>query len=557
MANGNDVNQAEKLRKEYEAGVKDYKNDYKAYQDVLIRYSKVLDVGGLNVADPIFANAFYYNKSGLNLADPPQSGKSLVFITRPDCNWAKSNINAVPWFDWFFQGPLGRQCASMLTHPHRWINHSYATDDFPKQRTVIEKFWEAAKNAQNALFGAGADISKVNENDLYTEEVKAVMNEYKSKWIEEGDNTIQKQLTDYGNEKEFDFRTNKPPTQEWNDETWLANRVLKRYPGPGWVISKNYKDTILYTSPFIPLLSNHCVEVPGGRDYMLGSHETEGDYYGGRLNYPTGGGDLNASGEITLNFRDNYWSQIFYLFYTWVLYIDLVSRGEIMPRITNIWERVLDYTCSIYVFVLDKDQTTIKGWAKYTGCTPRSVPMGQIMHSDKGENDNWRNISIPFVYNHVEYMDPQIFMDFNFVAGTEYERKINPNFPGFNLWNSKNKKYTEDDIFIKFTTIERGSSGKTPERILRINKKPTGDMDAIVQEIGDNTAMNKQMPDGERITYNNHWNGYPMIENGRFVWKHLDIHYVNDNGSLENKEETIIEELRDQADKKNGYFAPR
>ena len=545
MSNENTINQAEDLRKAYESGVKDYKIDNKVLQDIVIQYSKVLDVGGMNVADPIFANAFHYNKSGINYADPPQVGKSLVFITRPDCNWAKSNINAVPWFDWFFQGVIGRQVASMLTHPHRWINHSYATDDFPKQMSVIEKFWEAAKNVQNAITGAGADLQTADENALYTDEVKRIMNEYKSKWQSEFlDNTIEKGLTDFGNETEFDFRTNKPPTQEWNDETWLANRVLKRYPGRGWIISKNYADTILYTSPFIPLLTNHCTEVPGGRDYMIGSHETEGDFYGGRLNYPTGGGDLNASGEISLTFRDNYWSQIFYLFYTWVLYIDLVSRGEIMPRISNIWERVLDYTCSIYVFVLDKDQSTIKGWAKYTGCTPRSVPMGQIMHSDKGgENDNWKNITIPFVYNHVEYMDPQIFMDFNYVAGTEYERKIRDTFRGFSLWNSRVSRFSEDEIFIKISEMERGGSGKSPERLLRVTPKGKTDNERILQDQKDAAAINSKMPPNERISFNAHWGGYPYIDNGRFVWKHVDEHLVSDGNSLYDKESTTLDEL--------------
>lgn len=538
----------------------------KMFQDVLIRYAKVLETGGLNVSDHMFANAFHYNKSGYNYADPPQVGKSYVFITRPDFNWAKNNINAVPFFDWFIQSPLGKQCAAMLTHPHRKINHSYHVDDFPSKRKAAEKFWEEATRIQNNA-GNDIDINKSDDRSMWQQMVDFMMNKtswkYVSKWddeVEGNPNPVQEQVNEYGNTEEYDFRMNKPPAEvEAKDKPkgdtsfWLANRVLKHYSRNG--ISENFRDTILYNSPFIPLLSNHCTEVPGAKDFVLGSFETEGDYYGGRLNYPTGGGDINSSGEISLTFRDNYWSQIFYLFYMWVLYIDLISRGEIMPRITNIWEKELDYTCSIYVFVLDKDQSVIKGWAKYTGCSPRSVPMGGIMHSDKSDNDNWRNISIPFVYNHVEYMNPEIFMDFNFVAETEFDRKLNNNFMGFNIWNSM-KKYGElnnskggEGIWKNVSKEERGHSGRHPDRLLSLL---TSRQDRSIGNSEDEQdAINRQMPP-ETLIKNEHFGYYPHIENGRFVWlsfedTQFDSETDTKGMSLKEKLETKINKnLRDQ-----------
>lgn len=524
----------------------------KMYQDILIRYAKVLETGGLNVSDHMFANAFHYNKSGYNYADPPQVGKSYVFITRPDFNWAKNNINAVPFFDWIIQSPMGKQCAAMLTHPHRKINHSYHVDDFPKKRTIMEKYWDEAKRLENDA-GKSIELEKSNDKGIW-ESLKTFVQKlgYVSKW-DDGEGTVETQTNEYGNEEEYDFRMNKPPAEviagePGSTEMWLANRVLKHYSRNG--ISENYYDTILYNSPFIPLLSNHCTEVPGGKDFVLGSFETEGDYYGGRLNYPTGSGDLNSSGEITLTFRDNYWNQIFYLFYMWVLYIDLASRGEIVPRITNIWEKILDYTCSIYVFVLDKDQSVIKGWAKYTGCSPRSVPMGGIMHSDKSDNDNWRSISIPFVYNHVEYMNPETFMDFNFIAETEFNRKINDNFMGFNIWNSR-KKYGqfEEGIWKTVVKEERGHSGKHPDRLLSLLTKTEGKRVGTSED--EQNAINRQMPP-ETLLKNEHFGYYPHIENGRFVWlKFEDSQFDSEADtkglSLSEKLESKIQKnLRDQ-----------
>lgn len=523
----------------------------KAYQDIVIRYAKALEVSGLNVADHNFANAFYYNKSGMNLSDPPQVGKSIVFITRPDLNWARANIRAVPYFDYMFETVLGKQIMCQLTHPHRFINHVYHTDDFVQQKTIVDKFWDFVKAAQNAWTGAGSDISKVNDYDLYNNDIINTMNQFKSAWDSRKDGyKIEEQTNDWGNKQNFDFRMNKEPViaNPGTYYTWKANRVPMRYL-KNKHMNKNVEDFVNYQSPFIPLLTNACMELPGARDFMLGSKETEGDYYGGRLNYPTGAGEINACGEISLTFEDNIWSHVFHLFYSWVLYIDLVSRGEILPRISNIWEKILDYTCSIYVFVLDKDQTTLRGWAKYTGCYPRSVPMGQIMHTAKGENDNWRTISIPFSYNHMEYMDPQIFTDFNYVAGTEYDRVIKRDFKGFCLHNSKVKRYTDKDIFQSVTTdgengtIKLGVSGQFPERALKIEEENYATPDDMQQK--QIKELNLTMPAKQRITYHNHWNGFPMINSGRLIWLHSDSHPVklDDSGAVADSEDLMAQEV--------------
>lgn len=512
----------------------------KALQDIIVRYAKALEFSGLNVADHNFANAFHFNKSGRNFSDPPQVGRSIVFITRPDLNWSRANIRSVPYFDYMSETYLGKQILAQLTHPHRSINHEYHTDDMPKQMGLIEKFWNLAKAAQDAATGSNSDVENESQDlnsypsdySLYNDEIKNVMEEYSknSKWDQQfrddnGPNKTQKLANDWGNDEYFDFRMNKEPVEIASNGSWSwkANRVPIRYTKEK-NMSTNQTDFINYSSAFIPLLTNSILEVPGARDFVLGSKETEGDYYGGKLNYPTGGGDINASGEFSLTFRDNIWSHVFHLFYHWVLYIDLVSRGEILPRISNIWEKILDYTCSIYVFVLDKDQTTIRGWAKYTGCSPRSVPMGQIKHTVQGDGADWREISIPFVYNHVEYMTPEIFTDFNYVAGIEYDRIIKKDFKGFSLHNSKNSNYTSQDIFtnIDGVKIKFGSSGQNPERLLRITPRSG----AKTQEelfTKENTDLNMSLPGkiGNRITYNNHWGGYPYVNSGRLIWRHI------------------------------------
>lgn len=512
--------------------------DNKVMQDLGIRYAKALEKAGMNVENPIIANAIYYNKSGFNMSDPPQAAKTYVFITRPDCNFARANLRSVPYFDMMFDLPLGKMLFPMLTHPHRYINHEYAQDDFPKQQSLFEEFWKLAKDAKNAYNGAGSDvegdISGVSEYDLYTPELKAKMNEYRSLWEDNTEGSIETQQNEWGNQKEYDFRMNKPPVMTNLSSTFIqaANVMPIRYNSQMILNgNRNYYDTVPYTSPFIPLLMNNCLEVSAGKDYIISSKETEGDYYGGRQSYPTGGGEMFASGEISLNFRDNYYGMVYNLMWIWITYIDLVSRGEIFPRIDNIWEKILDYTCSIYVFVCDKDFSTLKGWAKYTGCRPTSITTSGIIHSAKGDiNSNWEQFSVPFVYNHVEYMTPEIFTDFNYVAGTEYHRKLKRNFNGYSLFNSRQSRYSATDMFDNVTEdgssgITLGVSGQSPEKILKVNSEGQLTNESMSKE-EELANLNATMPGQQRVTFNDHWDGFPIISSNRLVWIHRVRHKV-------------------------------
>lgn len=509
----------------------------KVFNDMGIRYAKALEQAGLNVENPIIANAVYYNKSGMNFADPPQTGRSFVFITRPDLNFARANIRSEPYFDMLYETGLGRMLFPMLTHPDRYINHEYTTDDFPKHESISDKFWNLVKAAQDAWFGPGSDsdaeIVNVNDNDLYTDEIIQTMAEYKSSWdVNSPDpgSKIETQKNEWGNDKEYDFRMNKEPSVKIVD----ARTVQRGYEMPINYSKKQrskytYCDMAHFRTPFIPLLMNHCLEVSAGKDFIISSKEFEGDFFGGKMTYAAGADETNAPGELNLVFRDNYYRMIFNLFHTWLKYIHLVSRGDILPRISNIWEKVLDYTCSIYVFVTDKDFSTLVGWAKYTGCRPVSLSMAGIKHSSKGDlNSDWEQLTIPFAYNHAEYMTPEILTDFNYVAGTEYNRVINKKFPGFSLFNSQTKKYTGDQLFTKITSdgssgLKMGVSGATPERVLKINAAGELTEERMSKE-DENAFLNSMMPANQRITFNPHWDGYPMVVSQRLIWTHRVRH---------------------------------
>lgn len=518
--------------------------DNKVMQDMGIRYAKALEKFGMNVENPIIANAIYYNRSNFNISDPPQAARTFVFITRPDCNFARANIRANPYLDNLYELPMGKILFPMLTHPHHMINHEFSTDDFSKQETLLSELNKALKAAQESdsveNSDDGGDISQVSDFNVYKnasnktkidELLNQLWNEHFSTWNtpDNSENSTQQMDNDFGNPETFDFRMNTPPIELTNKAVQMGNAMPIRYSRDHSLNNPAESfDTVVYNTPFIPLLMNNCLEVSSGKDFIIASRETEGDYYGGRLSYPTGAGEMFASGEISLTFRDNYYSMIYNLFWTWITYIDGVSRGELLPRISNIWEKVLDYTCSIYIFVCDKDFSTLRGWAKYTGCRPTSISTAGIIHSSKGDvNSNWEQFQVPFVYNHVEYMTPEIFTDFNYVAGTEYDRRLKKSFHGYSLYNS-GQSYSADQLFDQVTIdgssgIKLGVSGQAPERALKINSEGQLTTKAM-DKTDENANLNKMMPPYQRISLNDTWDGFPIIINNRLVWKHVTRH---------------------------------
>ena len=170
------------------------------------------------------------------------------------------------------------------------------------------------------------------------------------------------------------------------------------------------------SSPFIPLISNTCIETSGGKDLALETYETESDFAGNKIIYATGMEEVQSVGEVTLNFDDIFYSPALMLHFLWVLYIHNVGKGEILPFSQYITHRIIDYSCSIYIFVTDLDQTTILRWIKYTGCFPRSVPFGAVQHLSEPNIEAMRKFSITYSYNRYEVMDPRIFADFNSLA---------------------------------------------------------------------------------------------------------------------------------------------
>ena len=210
---------------------------------------------------------------------------------------------------------------------------------------------------------------------------------------------------------------NSPELQYYgNTELGLALLDLLQYPDKGHVVAgMTIPKRNQVKSNLIPILSNACYETSGGKDLTMDKVDSKADFAGNFTTMANGADGIFGPGEISLGFNNPIGSPILHLFIAWFMYIHHACKGSISPETKYIIERRLDYTSSIYVFLLGPDNT-IERFAKYTGCFPISVPFGEIQHNNELPPDMLSKINVTMAYNKYEPMNPDVFRDFNYVT---------------------------------------------------------------------------------------------------------------------------------------------
>lgn len=168
-------------------------------------------------------------------------------------------------------------------------------------------------------------------------------------------------------------------------------------------------------NPFFTPLCNGLKGISGWPDVNLVEETFAEDFHSGDFTYLKGWDGNNRTQELSLEFRDIQGSIILATFYYWCVYMAMQAKGVVMAYPDDIWLQRLNYTVSIYRFVMDPSKSTILWWSKATGCFPKSAPVGALFNIDQGEVtiSSATNFSIPFVANDIKYNDPHILGDFN------------------------------------------------------------------------------------------------------------------------------------------------
>lgn len=184
-------------------------------------------------------------------------------------------------------------------------------------------------------------------------------------------------------------------------------------------------------SPFLTPVMNGLIGISGYPDPIVETLTTDAGFHSEDQTFVSGYNQMNKTYDLTLDFRDPQLGPVMAIMYYWLLYMGYLSKGMMPAYLEDIVQRRLNYTVSIYRFVVDPTKRYIVHYSKATGCYPKSVPMGAMFNysdSDKFVRAAG-NFSIPFVANKIEYNKPEILGEFNYLveryAGKDFKYQHN------------------------------------------------------------------------------------------------------------------------------------
>lgn len=179
-------------------------------------------------------------------------------------------------------------------------------------------------------------------------------------------------------------------------------------------------------NPFAVILGNSLVGISGYNDPFITTESTDGGYFQEDQTYAIGGDRMSRTYDLTLTFRDYVGGPVSYIFDMWYQYIMNLQDGSMIQYADAIDSNRMDYTVSIYRFILDRTRKIITRWSKATGCFPVNAPTGVPFNKNQGEsyvtaNDNF---GITFKANRIEYNDPIIVHEFNMLVRRYANMKV-------------------------------------------------------------------------------------------------------------------------------------
>lgn len=195
-------------------------------------------------------------------------------------------------------------------------------------------------------------------------------------------------------------------------------------------------------SPFLDPLCNGMVSCSGWPDPFIETYTSDPGYHNEDQTIVAGGDNMHRTYDLTFTFQDMQYSPILTIFMMWLEYMRKVAKGEMPAYLYQINQQIINYTVSIYRFVLDPSRRFITRYARALGCFPKMIPYGSIMAVNPGEQyvNTISDFSIQFTVNDVKYDDYAIIDDFN--------RMMRNYCPGIGSPNNPPRRPTPENNFV-------------------------------------------------------------------------------------------------------------
>ena len=168
-------------------------------------------------------------------------------------------------------------------------------------------------------------------------------------------------------------------------------------------------------SPFLTPVCNGLTSLSGWPDITLQTLTTDSGFHMEDQTFVVGYDMLTRSYDINMTFKDIQGGPLAALFFYWILNMGYVANGEMPIYGDDEDELRMNYTVSIYRFIVDPTKKIITKFSRGVGCFPKNLPVGAMFNFNQSEvvNTDVGSFSIPFTVNGVEYNNYKTLVDFN------------------------------------------------------------------------------------------------------------------------------------------------
>lgn len=194
-----------------------------------------------------------------------------------------------------------------------------------------------------------------------------------------------------------------------------------------------------FTDEFNYMLSNKASSF-SLTDESLTSETYGQGYQRNGITYARTNNQSKANGDFDIRYVDDRDLHIYHMHKIWTDYINNVYRGVWIPKIEYMYQKIIDYACSVYYFLVAEDGETILFWSKYYGVFPVNIPSSAFSW-DSGSVITAPPLQIRYQYSFKEDFNPYSLVEFNAntmrggesindksVKNYTYEKTYNDNF---------------------------------------------------------------------------------------------------------------------------------
>lgn len=201
------------------------------------------------------------------------------------------------------------------------------------------------------------------------------------------------------------------PNKQLTSHSAFFADALVRYPEIAYQLQ--YSIDGPNGGPFMPILSNAFnghVDVPG---ISADTYETANNVYGYHINYRGASFSSDYEPEVSIDFKDNKWLEVYMLLKMYDEYERLKWMGLVKPpNALYVYRKILYDQVTMYKIIVGEDGMSILYWARYVGGTLTSVPRDTFSDLADGEI----TFSTSWKFHFVEDLNPNILVDFNRIS---------------------------------------------------------------------------------------------------------------------------------------------